>query len=285
MTQHHSIRDFCTVSPLEDAIRLQPRSDTDAAKLFAPRYRDASARELYGSEAILVRPQQPAASEPLPTDNALFQGFLLLVGVAFVLLVYHNIADVRTLLNHTFRDPASDKRSFQEPSGSRYTRLLRTTTAIGFLFIGILAVRCSQPYAGLLPAAHFSFAATLLLCIAVALAGGVVAGVQALVLRAVGAITLTQSMLTQLRQLRMRYFAAAVVLVAAPVMLYVLTPAEEGFLWFVLMIIGLVVTLFLYLRETLTLFLAKKVSFVHWFLYLCCVELFPVSLLWQLAVR
>lgn len=47
----------------------------------------------------------------------------------------------------------------------------------------------------------------------------------------------------------------------------------------------MIVTAILYLREVLNLFISKKVSILHWILYLCIVEVFPVSLLWLLVAR
>lgn len=278
-------RGCCTADPLADALRLQPHTDEPYAQLFAPRYREASVSAAYGSSSTLAQPLPAPRTATEPAGDALFQGFVLLLGVAFVLLIYHNLSDVRTLLNHLFRDHTSDKRSFQEPSGSRYTRLLRTAAAIGLLFLGIFAVKYSAPYLDALPLERIPFATLLLLSVAVSIAALLVAGCQWLALWTIGALTLTQPMLSQLRELRLRYFASAVVLVAPTLMLHVLMPEGQGFFWLVLTVIGLVVTLFLYLRETLTLFLAKKVSFIHWFLYLCTVEALPVALLWQLLSR
>lgn len=274
--------DYCTDFPAADQLRL--RFDRHAPQP-APRYRDVTAATLYGGQSTLVPPPTGAADRQPLTGNALFQGFVLLVAVAYVLLVYHNLNDLRTLLNHVFRNSSSDKRSFQEPTGSRYARLLYTTTGIGLFLIGILVVKYSPPAVADLLFGRLSFAAALALCLAVAAACGLVLLVQWALLHLAGYLTLTQPLLNQLRQLRTRYFASAVVIVTPALLLYALTPQPAGRMWFVLIIIGLTVTLFLYLRETLTLFLAKKVSFIHWFLYLCTIELFPVSLLWQLAVR
>jgi len=58
-----------------------------------------------------------------------------------------------------------------------------------------------------------------------------------------------------------------------------------GGVWFCIIAVELAAAAALYLKETLNLFLSKKVSILHWFLYLCTVEVFPVSLLWLLAVR
>ena len=40
-----------------------------------------------------------------------------------------------------------------------------------------------------------------------------------------------------------------------------------------------------YLKESLMLFLSKKISILHWFLYLCAVEIFPVSFVWLSLTR
>lgn len=276
--------DYCTAYPVADFIRM--RFSTDPQAETPPlRYRSVPGSTIYGPESTAGTLQSsPAAERPL-TDSALFQGFVLLLGVAYVLLVYQNLPDLRTLLNHVLRNPRSDKRTFQEPSGSRYARFLYTATVIGLLFAGVMAVKYCPPAAAAPLFGRLSFAAALGLSLSVSAACIVMLGLQWALLRIVGFLTLTQPLLAQLRQLRMRYFAASVMLVTPALLLFALCPPHTGRLWFGLMIIGLAVTFFLYLRETSTLFLAKKVSFVHWFLYLCGVELFPVSLLWQLATR
>ncbi len=249
-------------------------------------YTEVFASTVYGPQSILVRPPHGDPHERPLTDNALFQGFFLLLAVIYILLIYHNLPDIRTLLSRIFHNPHSDNHHFQEPGGSRYARFMRTIATIGILFIGILAVKYGQPLVADLPAAgRFSFAAAVLLSLAVSTLFLLVIGYQWSLLRLVGALTLTQPLITQLRQLRKLYFSGAVVIVTPALLLFTLCPQHTGLLWFGLIVIELVVTLFLYLRETLSLFLSKKVSIIHWILYLCSVELFPVSLLWQLAVR
>ncbi len=248
-------------------------------------YTEVFASTVYGQQSTLVRPPHGTPNERPLTDNALFQGFFLLLAVVYILLIYHNLPDIRTLLNRIFRNPHSDNRHSQESGSSRYARFMRTIAAIGILFIGILAVKYGQPLVADLPAGRFSFATAALLSLAVSALFLLVIGYQWSLLRLVGALTLTQPLITQLRQLRKLYFSGAVVVVTPALLLFTLCPQPACLLWFGLIVIELAVTLFLYLRETLTLFLSKKVSIIHWILYLCSVELFPVSLLWQLAVR
>ncbi|MCM1300388.1 MAG: DUF4271 domain-containing protein [Alistipes senegalensis] len=250
-------------------------------------YRDTTARAVYGEESTLVRTCCDAPNDRPLTNDALFQGFVLLLGTTYMLSIYSNMIDVRTLLNRVFRDRASnsEERRFDDPSGGRYVRFMHTMAVIGMLCIGVSVVKYGQPLIELLPFEGAPIVAVLASGLAVSALFLLIAGYQWTLLRTVGALTLTQPLVAQLRQLRTLYFAAVTLLAAPTLLLLAFCPPHTGKLWFALIVIELSVTLFLYIKETLTLFLSKKVSILHWILYLCGVELFPVSLLWLLAVR
>ncbi len=256
-------------------------------RIVPPAYRDTTARAVYGERSTLVRTYDDLPNDRPLTNDALFQGFVLLLGTTYILLIYNNIADVRTLLNRVFRDRASnsEERRFDDPSSGRYVRFMHTMAVIGMLFIGVSVVKYGQSLIGLLPFDSAPVVAVLASGLTVSALFLLVAGYQWALLRAVGALTLTQPLIAQLRQLRTLYFAAVTVLAAPTLLLLALCPPHTGRLWFALIVIELSLTLFLYIKETLLLFLSKKVSILHWILYLCSVELFPVSLLWLLAVR
>jgi len=105
------------------------------------------------------------------------------------------------------------------------------------------------------------------------------------VLIGIGALTLARSFITQLQQLRRTFFALMVVVVTPILLLFALCPRGTGGMWFLLIVIELAATAFLYFKETLNLFLSKKISILHWFLYLCGVEIFPISLVWLAITR
>lgn len=292
-SQNFPSRTYCTAdssrSPFELFQTEHPYQARHAKRTIAQKqpasYHEASARAVYGMRSTLEPPFTEATPFRQMTDNSLFQGFVLMLAVTYVLLIYHNILDIRTLLNRVFHDQTSGERRFEDPGGSRYIRFMRTTTSIGILFIGILVVKYMQPIDLAIPLDRFLFVVALALSLAVSAVFLLVIGFQWILLRLVGALTLTQPLITQLQQLRKVYFSSAVVLIAPALFLFTLGPQQTQKLWLGLVVAGSAVTLFLYLRETLNLFLSKKISIIHWFLYLCSVELFPVSLLWQLAVR
>lgn len=249
-------------------------------------YRDTTALAVLGKESVTV------ASAPLPlarpaslTENAGFQGFVLLLGVTYALLLLRHLTDVRTLLGRVSRNTASGKRMAEDPGSSAFPRFLNLTTAIGMLLMGVAVVK----YADWLPpeitagaSAHGIAPALSLLA---ALACAAVAAFQWAALRTVGAITLLQPFVGQLILLKRTYFSLAVLVASPAMLLFALCPPGRGGVWFCVVAAELLVTAILYLWESLRLFLSKKISILHWFLYLCVVELCPLSLLWLLAVR
>ena len=112
-----------------------------------------------------------------------------------------------------------------------------------------------------------------------------VAAYQTIAVRLAGALTLSQPFIAQLMLLKRTCFALGMILISPPLLLFALCPQGTGGVWFCIIAVELAAAAVLYLKETLNLFLSKKVSILHWFLYLCTVEVFPVSLLWLLAVR
>ena len=69
------------------------------------------------------------------------------------------------------------------------------------------------------------------------------------------------------------------------ILLFLLASPDTGhILSFGILILGGALLL-LYLKESLMLFLSKKISILHWFLYLCAVEIFPVNFVWLSLTR
>ena len=193
--------------------------------------------------------------------------------------------DVRTLLGRISRDAATGKRFSEDPGGSGYSRFLNIATAIGLLFLGVAAVKYGDTLMPGRLAASIPQGAALIFSLLVSLASLGVAAYQTIAVRLAGALTLSQPFIAQLMLLKRTCFALGMILISPPLLLFALCPQGTGGVWFCIIAVELAAAAVLYLKETLNLFLSKKVSILHWFLYLCIVEVFPVSLLWLLAVR
>ena len=232
-------------------------------------------------EPLRGLPAQPVSL----TDNAVFQGFVLLLAATYAMLLYRNLGDVRTLLDRISRDTATGQRLSEDPGGSGFSRFLNIATAIGMLFMGVMVVKYGDSLMPSQLGETLSHGAVLALSLlATAACCGVVV-YQLAVVRLAGAVTLSQPFISQLILLKRTYFSLAVIVTSPVLLLFALCPRGTGGVWFCIIIIELAVTAILYLREAVNLFIAKKISILHWFLYLCTVEVFPISLLWLLTVR
>lgn len=274
-----------------DSIGLAPAdtlffADFRTAETETPSvWRDTTAAALFGEASVTVQPPRMQAAPPASlTENAAFQSFVLLLAAIYAMLLYRNLGDVRTLLDRISRDTATGQRLSEEPGGSGFSRFLNIATTIGMLFMGVMAVKYGDSLMSsqLETLSHGAVLALSLL--ATAACYGVVL-YQMTVVRLTGAVTLSQPFISQLVLLKRTYFSLGVIVTSPALLLFALCPRGTGNVWFCIIIIELAVTAGLYLRETLNLFIAKKISILHWFLYLCAVEILPISLLWLLTVR
>ena len=248
-------------------------------------WRDTTSAAIFGASTLAEPARIPLAPPPPLAENALFQSFVLLLAATYAMLLYRNLGDVRTLLGRISRDAATGKRFSEDPGGSGYSRFLNIATAIGLLFLGVAAVKYGDTLMPGRLAASIPQCAALIFSLLVSLASLGIAAYQTIAVRLAGALTLSQPFIAQLMLLKRTCFALGMILISPPLLLFALCPQGTGGVWFCIIAVELAAAAALYLKETLNLFLSKKVSILHWFLYLCTVEVFPVSLLWLLAVR
>lgn len=249
-------------------------------------WRDTTVTALFGQESCTVQPErlERPVGESL-TDNAVFQGFVLVLAATYATLLYRNLGDVKTLLSRISRDTASSKPISEEPGSNGFSRFLNVATAIGMLFMGVIVVKYGDTLMPLNLGQTLSHGAVLALSLLATLAWCGVVIFQASLIRITGAITLSQPFISQLVLLRRTYFSLAVIITSPTLLLFALCPRGTGGAWFIVGAVELIITAVLYLRESLNLFISKKISILLWILYLCTVEVFPISLLWLLAAR
>ena len=252
----------------------------------AVRWRDTTAAAVFGPASVEAAPRTlPPSGAPSLTDNAVFQSFVLLLAATYAILLYRNLGDIRLLLTRVSHDTATGKRLMEDPGGSGFSHFLNVATAIGILFVGVMTVKYGD---SLIPDSLIETlpqGAVLALSLLATFACLCVGIFQRGVVRLAGAVTLSQPFVSQLMLLKRTYFTLGVLVTVPALLLFALCPRGTGDVWFCIIVIELLATVFLYLRETLNLFLSKKISILHWILYLCTVEIFPISLIGLLAAR
>ena len=250
-------------------------------------YRTVGAGEFFGQQSLLAAPRPAAQQQPRLTDELPFQGLVLLLTLLFGLLLYRNPGDMRALVGRVAFERRDSERTSDESGNAGFTRFLNIDLALGFLLAGVTAVRlCDRPdIAQELLSMGNGSTLSLLLALGVGLLFLLVYLYGILLLRAVGGVTLTSGFTTQLIRIKRGYAALGAIILAPVILLFALSPLGSDTIWAGLLTAGWLITFLLYLRETFALFISKKVSILHWILYLCAVEIFPVTLLWLLVVR
>lgn len=250
-------------------------------------YRTVDAGEFFGQQSLLAAPRPAAQQQPRLTDELPFQGLVLLLTLLFGLLLYRNPGDMRALIGRVAFERRDSERTSDESGNAGFTRFLNIALALGFLLAGVTAVRlCDRPdIAQELLSMGNGSTLSLLLALGVGLLFLLVYLYGILLLRAVGGVTLTSGFTTQLIRIKRGYAALGAIILAPVILLFALSPLGSDTIWAGLLTAGWLITFLLYLRETFALFISKKVSILHWILYLCAVEIFPVTLLWLLVVR
>lgn len=250
-----------------------------------PRYREASPAEVFGASSVQVPPSAVAASAPRdPLATPAYGGAALFLLLVYAALLYRHLGDARRLAGRLQRDRSAEKRLYED-AGSSYVRFLTICCTLGIFVAALAVVRFTAP---LLPPAFVegwprTAAALCTLGVAAALALSLL--YQRGVTFVVGVLTYSRPLIERLWLVKRHAAALLTVAATPPLLLLLLLPQGTGKGWLWVIIIELSVLSVLYLRETLMLFLAKKVSILHWFLYLCVVEIFPLSLWMLLAGR
>ena len=244
--------------------------------------RTRTAEELFGAGSTL-------AIEPFPTqsvrpiyESAPFQGIVLALVFAYLVIIYHNLREVYILCRKLSLDRSKPGR-MTDTQGSTYTRFLWAAIGIGLPMLALLTLRLTDRWFPIPEVVPEAWIPVLGLLATVGLA--VLLLFQVGLLRITGYVTLSRPITDQLVALKFNYLALSVVFLCPLILLFLLASPDTGhILSFGILILGGALLL-LYLKESLMLFLSKKISILHWFLYLCAVEIFPVSFVWLSLTR
>ncbi len=242
----------------------------------APRALDAS--EIFGGASELVR----AAGGQTADGWAMGGGFafqLLVVAVALVylILILHYAELVAYFLSLTAGGGSTKQRRPTQHSASGG----RSNCEVGFSVVGVAAIVLAAVRFG----GEWISAAVPPLDNGWFVGGAVLAGVALLAafqegaLYVFGSLSGQRAAFSELRAVKSRHFATAIALLFpfVAVALQASPGSAGGWLWTAAAICSILVLLFV--KETFSLFRAQKVSILHWILYLCAVEAFPISLL------
>ena len=225
----------------------------------------------------LVESVTPWADMLSPIYNIL----IVLVAIYYMFCIYRYFDDIVVLFSSVFnRNIVSSDRTSERRRSDIFYGSLGKLFLLGVCFVGLLCGMWCQNVGFQLPAQ-----VVLYLPLAVILSFFAIITVQYLVLMVVGFVTRSLSEVGSLLRIRLIYFVLTSVMVS-PILLISQMGTSLGYqMWQKVGFVAAFVALGLFFRESIKLFISKKVSILHWILYLCAVEILPITLLWQVVVR
>ena len=216
--------------------------------------------------------------------DVLLNLFIFGVVLGYMFCVYRYYDDVVALFSSVFsRSVISADRVGERRRSEIFYGFLGKLFLLGAAFVGVLAMlSIVGEHTMQVGLTQDVMMAVPLIAVAVFL---VVIVFQYIELLIVGVVVRSLPEVFAIMRLRLTYFVFFTVIAAPILLISQMGQAESYEVWGSLGLVATFLSLMLYLRESLQFFISKKISILHWFLYLCTVEILPLTLLWQLVVR
>ena len=211
----------------------------------------------------------------------LYNMLIALTIIYYVFCIYRYFDDIRALFMSVFqRRVVSLERAEERRRSDIFYGSLGKLFVLGLAFVGVIASMVASRQAGLLTPSQLFYLPFVAMGAFV-----VVISVQYLMLLIVGAITQSVNEVMALMRIRLIYFVMAIVMVAPILLISQMGIGASYERWQNVGYIAALIAFVLFIRESIGFFISKKVSILHWILYLCAVEILPLTLLWQGVIR
>lgn len=265
------------------------------------RYHSSAIDDVFGSESVLgdgvsVQGVDSLAHDFVPMSmgsmaesissvgdllTPVYNVLIALITIYYMFCIYRYFDDIMVLFSSVFnRSMVSSERNSERRRSDIFYGSLGKLFLLGVCFVGLLSgMWCRN--------AELELPSQVVLYMPLAVIGAfiVVVVVQYLILMVVGFVTQSIREVGQLMRIRLIYFVLASVMVSPILLISQMGTSHSYEVWQNVGFVAAVVALGLFFRESIKLFISKKVSILHWILYLCAVEIMPITLLWQAVVR
>ena len=242
-----------------------------------------SAEELFGVQNQLVEQAGGDTLSGIASLGVAYQGAAAAIALLFIFILVHHFALFRHLIVSYFSKQGNDSESHLFAAEIKNIKLF--TSLIGSLLLSLLVMRLSveswaTPIFESLPA------------LSIWEVGGIVLGaiiltivVEGLMLYLVGLISERSDVCKEIWHAKNLYFSIVIIILSPMLILALLTEGTIAQSAIFASVIVCSLSLILFVKETFLLFRTQRFSIFHWFLYLCALEIFPLSLLLAPIVR
>ncbi len=245
---------------------------------------EVSVADILGAQSAAVEGVINTAKTATIIGDTFFQVMAVVLLVIAISFAARNRRGIATIFSRMLRSRLPDDYSSGHRDEVMTRSFMHTALLIGVFIVTLLLVKYLPAWLpdGLdIPEPWLSVAAT----------AGVVAAIVAIwlfeqaLLRIIGRVTRNDDTIEALLYLKRAYFAVAAIVMSPVFLLGILSSQNISDVWNIILVVECVILVILFIKETLALFIGKKIPIFHWILYLCAVEVFPLSLIWALVVR
>ena len=242
-----------------------------------------SASDMFGAATRLVPGGMHSSPALSVADNGAFQAMALVLILVYMLFLMRHGDILRSMAASTIGGIVARRvgRNHITPSARRNITLALSAT--GIITIAMTAVRLADRYPDSNAAIHADGIWITLGIVVAALVLSVIA--EYVLLLCIGVVSDRRDICAELLQIKLLPSSTAVLVILPAAMLYIFSPAQIAQVWLCVLALQSAVSVALFLKESFSLFISQRVSILHWILYLCGVELLPVSLLLAPVLR
>ena len=235
------------------------------------------AEELFGAESALVVQNCGAAITGVESLGSIYQLAVGVLGIFFVSIFVYFFEIFRHLVISSMSGTA--KRSDIHIYSSEIKNIEIVTSVVGTLLLTLLVMRLSVMegvsvlFCPLSHLSHWGLGGYALLAIVATMAG------ERAMLYIVGVVSGKQEACNDIWHIKLLHFSLVIILLS-PLLLFALLTDGAAAKYTLYISVAVCSVLFIFfLKETFSLFRAQRFSIFHWILYLCALELLPLSLL------
>ena len=241
------------------------------------------AEEVYGTKSRLVEQVCPEPLSGVASLGGVYQIATAIIALLFIFILVRHFALFRHLIETSVSK--QKKNTDNHIFSSELKNIKIFTSLVGTLLLSLLVMRLSvegwaEPmFASLAEISAWEIGGITLGAILSLMLG------ERILLLFVGVVSERYDVCKEIWHTKLLYFSIVIILLSPLLVLTLLTDGRVAQIALFASVLVCSLSLVLFIKETFLLFRTQRFSIFHWFLYLCALEIFPLSLLLAPIVR
>ena len=245
-------------------------------------YREATAEQMFGGASSIEYYDSVPPLEPTLIDGWLYQLIVVVGFVAYLYMLLHSWNFIGSIWSGVlFR--RSESRMRDEAGELPLKRFKLSVSLLGLVLLALVVVRIVDSS---VPLAVSDYGGSMDIVMPIyALIAVLLFVVWHYVLHSIVALVTRSTTMGEAASISVMNFVRCIVLLYPLVSVWLIAPADMVPTWSIVLYVVMGLMLLIYLKETFLLFNEKKVSILHWILYLCAAIALPISFLCTIIPR